>query len=319
MRAFRYSVVMARRHQHAVSFVLAFLLSLVAWYFINVQDYLETQLEVNFMYTGTPPNLVVTDGLAHKATLRLRGPGALIRAIQNERPMNTISLAGIKRGETVIPLVPEDIPRVYRAFDVVDLQPRQITVKAENLLERSVPVQATLNSPLQGNALTVDNVKVSPETVILRGPESVLRTIQRIQVPLAIDPSVTGEVTRSDVALTPPPLVTASPQTVDVSYTITSERTTVSHKCRVTLAAGNAREYDIAPGEVTLVLDVPDALSRNSKYLNQIRVIVMPPDLAPGESGMAKTDILLPEGMTLLGADMDEVRVTHRKKQPTKD
>lgn len=315
MKAFRYCIVMTRRNPRAVAVITAFLLSLGLWYFINVQDFLETQMEVSIDYTGTPQNLVVTGGLVHKATLRLRGPQALVRAAQNDRPVNTINLANIKRGETVVPLVPEEIPRVYRAFEVIDLQPRQIVVKAENLLERSVPVRVTLNSPLQGKAIKVTNASATPGAVILRGPENVLKAMSHIALPVTIDPTAKGHIEIKNMVLNPPPLVTALPQTVDVSYTITSERSPVSRTRRVQVAASNAREYEISPEEITLWVDVPDALTHSAKYFDQIKITVTPPQLAPGESSMAKPDYTLPEGMVFLDANVEDIRVTRKNTQ----
>lgn len=319
MRVFRYCVVLARRHQHSVSLLSAFLLSLGLWYFINVQGFLETQIEVNIDYTGTPTNLVVTDGLVHKATLRLRGPEALIRAAANEHPVNTVNLSGIKRGETVVPLVPEEIPRVYRAFEVVDLQPRQIVVKAENLIDRAVPVHLVLNSSLRGNAITVKDGTVNPAFVNLRGPESVVKGLSRISVPVTIDPTAKGEVLLRNITLNPPRLVTAQPQTVEVSYTITSDRSPVSRKYRVELSSSSSKDYEISPSEITLWVDIPDALANNTKYFEQVKITAIPPNLDPGESDMAKINYSLPEGMVFLDMNVDEVRITRKKTQADKD
>ena len=315
MKAFRYCIVMARRNPRAIGLLTAFLLSLGLWYFINVQDFLETQMEVSIDYTGTPPNLVVTGGLVHKATLRLRGPEALVRAAHNDHPVNTINLSHIKRGETVVPLIPEEIPRIYRAFEVVDMQPRQIVVKAENLLERSFPVRVTLNSPLQDKVIKVTDAVAEPGAVILRGPENVLKAMSHISLPVTIDPTAKGHIEIKNMTLNPPALVTAQPQAVAVSYTITSDRSPVSKTRRIHIAASNAREYEISPEEITLWVDVPDALARNAKYLDQIKISVTPPTLAPGESGMVTPDYTLPEGMVFLDANIEDVRVTRKKLQ----
>ena len=60
---------------------------------------------------------------------------------------------------------------------------------------------------------------------------------------------------------------------------------------------------------------MPDALARNAKYLDQIKISVTPPTLAPGESGMVTPDYTLPEGMVFLDANIEDVRVTRKKIQ----
>ncbi len=319
MKVFRYCIVLARRNQKVVSLLSAFLLSLGLWYFINVQDFLETQMEVNIDYAGTPPNLVVTGGLVHKATLRLRGPQALVRAAANERPVNTINLSHIKRGETVVPLIPEEIPKLYRAFEVVDFQPRQIIVRADNLVERSVPVRVVLNSPLQGKVLKAGDAESLPSAVQLRGPETLLKSMPHITLPITINPTAKGQVEVKNVTLNPPPMITAVPQSVNVTYTITSERTPVSKTKRVQIAASNAKDFEISPAEITLWVDVPDALTHSNRYFDQIKVSVTPPELEPGESGMVTPDYSLPEGMLFLDANIERIRVTRKRIQEEKD
>ena len=74
----------SRRAPHLFSMLLAVLVAVVMWYGVSVSDRLETQMEVNIDYYGIPPNLVVTDGLVSKITVRLRGPEALLRSIPQQ-------------------------------------------------------------------------------------------------------------------------------------------------------------------------------------------------------------------------------------------
>lgn len=73
------------------------------WYVVSVRDRLEAQVEVNIDYYGIPPNLVVTDGLISKITVRLRGPETLLRSIPQQRLTQAVDLSDIKKGVTVVP------------------------------------------------------------------------------------------------------------------------------------------------------------------------------------------------------------------------
>lgn len=304
----------SRRAPHLFSMLLAVLVAVVMWYGVSVSDRLETQMEVNIDYYGIPPNLVVTDGLVSKITVRLRGPEALLRSIPQQWLTHAVNLSDIKKGVTIVPLSGDSLGSNYRAFELVDVQPPRIVVKADTLLERSVPLRAIVDSPLRGGALTVENVSVSPATVVLRGPEGVLSDISSVPLTIMLDPKAAGTTVHQTITLDTPSLVTASPSSVRVQYTITSGRTVVSRRCNVELAGENRRQYTVQPEEVTVLVEVPEALSASARYLGQIEVSVTPPSLEPGQSKKAELRFRLPEGMTLLNPATEEVTVFRKKK-----
>lgn len=139
-----------RRAPHLVSLLVAVLTAVGMWYVVSVRDRLEAQVEVSIDYYGIPPNLVVTDGLISKVQVRLRGPETLLRSIPQQKLTQAVDLSGIKKGVTVVPLSGENMGPAFRAFELVDVQPPRIVIKADTLMERSVPLRAIVDSPLRG-------------------------------------------------------------------------------------------------------------------------------------------------------------------------
>ena len=219
-----------RRAPHLFSLLVAVLAAVAMWYVVSVRDRLEAQVEVNIDYYGIPPNLVVTDGLISKITVRLRGPETLLRSIPQQRLTQAVDLSDIKKGVTIVPLGGDNLGPNFRAFELVDIQPPRIVIKADTLLERSVPLRTIVDSPLRGGALTVENVSVSPATVVLRGPEDVVSDISSVPLTIMLDPKAAGTTVHQTIALDTPSLVTATPSSVRVQYTITSGRTVVSRR-----------------------------------------------------------------------------------------
>ena len=303
-----------RRAPHLLSLLVAVLAAVAMWYVVSVRDRLEAQVEVNIDYYGIPPNLVVTDGLISKITVRLRGPETLLRSITQQRLTQAVDLSDIKKGVTNVPLGGDNLGPNFRAFELVDIQPPRIVVRADTLLERSVPLRAIVDSPLRGGALTVENVSVSPATVVLRGPEDVLSDITSVPLTIMLDPKAAGATVHQTITLDTPSLVTANPSSVRVQYTITSGRTVVSQRCRVELAGENRRQYTVEPEEVTVLVEVPEALATSARYLGQLEVSVTPPSLEPGQSKQTELRFRLPEGMTLLNPAIEEVTVFRKKK-----
>ena len=298
-----------RRAPHLLSLLVAVLAAVGMWYVVSVRDRLEAQVEVNIDYYGIPPNLVVTDGLISKITVRLRGPETLLRSIPQQRLTQAVDLSDIKKGVTVVPLGGDNLGPTFRAFELVDIQPPRIVIK-----ERSVPLRTIVDSPLRGGALTVENVSVSPATVVLRGPEDVVSDISSVPLTIMLDPKAAGTTVHQTITLDTPSLVTANPPSVRVQYTITSGRTVVSRRCKVELAGENRRQYTVEPEEVTVLVEVPEALAKSARYLGQLEVSVTPPALEPEQSKKVELRFRLPEGMTLLNPATEEVTVSRKKK-----
>lgn len=298
---------------HLFSVIIAIITAVGMWYVVSVRDRLEAQLEVNIDYHGVPSGLVVTDGLVSKVHVRLRGPELLLRSISQQTLTQAIDLSGIKKGTTVVPLTGEHMGPQLRAFELIDVQPPRIVVRADNLIERSVPVRAEIESPLRSGVLTVENVIVSPASVTLRGPESVLSDMSHVPLIITLDPNAAGTTVRQTLPLDTPSLVNAMPGSVAVQYTITSGRTVVTRQVKVEVEAENARNYAVEPDSLELLVEVPEALARNSSYLRKLGVIVVPPPMESGQSRQVDPRIRLPEGMTLLNPSVNPVTISRKK------
>ena len=302
-----------KKMPQVLSLIVAIITAVGMWYVVSVRDRLEAQLEVSIDYNGVPPDLVITDGLISKVHVRMRGPELLLRAISQQTLTQAINLSGIKKGTTVVPMSGENMGPQLRAFELIDVQPPRIVVTADNLIERSVPVRAARDSPLRSGVLTVENVIVSPASVTLRGPESVLSDMSHVPLIITLDPNAAGTTVRQNLPLDTPSLVNAMPGSVEVQYTITSGRTVVTRQVRVEMEAQNAQNYAVEPETLELLVEVPEALAKNSSYLRKLGVIVVPPPMEVGQSRQVDPRIRLPEGMTLLNPSVNPVTISRKK------
>jgi hypothetical protein len=296
------------------SLVVAVLTAISVWYMVSVRERREAQIDIIVDYFGIPADLVVTDGLVNKVTVRLRGPETLLRTFTQQRLVRAVNLSNIHKGVTTVPLTSETLWQTVQSFEVVDIQPSRIVVRADRLVERNVPLRYVLDSPLRGDALTVGEVSMTPSAVVLRGPEKVVAGISSLPVTITLDPRAAGSRVKESITLDTPGFVTAAPSAVQVQYTITSGRATLSRRCKIALVTENSRLYDVNPAEIVVLVEVPEALSNNPGYLNQLEVSAVPPQLEPGQRAKTVLRLRLPEGMTVL-SPLDDVTVT-RKDDP---
>lgn len=299
---------------HWLLLLLAFAMSLAMWYTVTISDRLDAQIDIRLDYKNIPDNLIVMDGLLSKLSVRIRGPQTLVRSINPQDISQVINLSKIKKGINVIPLVPEKIDSNIRAFEVVEVVPPRLTLEVDALVERVLPVKPVLKSLLTGSALTVDDITVTPSTVTLRGPESMVGSMRNVILNIPLDANAAAGIHSQVYPLDMPSLVVASPGAVKVQYTITSGRKEVVLQRDIIVDAPDKRNYTVTPSSVTLRVEVPEALYKNTNYLNKAKVSITPPTMQAGASLTATLHVELPEGMLSVDPVPTNVTVTKTKK-----
>lgn len=299
------------RWENAKSITISIIVAIAMWYMVSVRDRIEAQIDLSVDYMKIPQNLVVTKGLLTKITVRLKGPEKLIRSIPRDNVVHTVNLAGIKKGSNTVPISMEVLGPAFRAFDIVDINPPELELMVDNVVERSVRVKLVFDSPLLGKALTVDQENVQPGTVILRGPEEIISKMTELPLVIRLDPKEKGTSEAKTIPLVTPSFVSANPQTVRVRYTVTSGLKTINRNYPIEIADDNTGQYEISPTELYLVLQVPQALSNDQHYLDQLRVTVVPHDMEPGQTVKLKPQIThIPDGMVIMNQNNTEISVT---------
>lgn len=299
---------------HIFSIILSVVIATVLWYMVSIRDRIEMQIDVSIDYIGIPKNLIVTDGLIRTITVRLRGPEALLRGTASQHLRQQIDLSHIKKGVTAVPLTAEKLSGYYRAFDVLDVKPPRIVVRADHVLERTMPVQPELISNLRKGVVTVTNIKIVPSSVTVRGPESIVGELSNIRLPLEIDTRETGTITQQSLSLDAPGLVTVTPSNVQASYTITSRRVVIEQKYKIRIASETPENYKITPEEAVLKLEVPENLAKSRSYLNLLKLTVIPPaDLDENEIQELPLHLRIPDGMIVMQPHLEQVSITTNK------
>lgn len=315
MKSFKKRKFVFKRPPSIVFMIMAVVAAVIMWMSVNKWNQMEAQLEVRLDYTGIPDKLTVIEGLENKLMVRLRGPERLIRNISPDLLRRTISLADIKPGKNILPLGREELSPLYRVFDVIDVQPPRIELVADRITERSVIVKYKIDSPLGDEALKVDQVAISPQPIVLKGPESKLNQIPNVEISIRPDPNVVGKEVLSEIVLDTPNFVTATPPVVKVKYTVTSGREEITVKCPIRVAGGAGDLYEVNPPVLELRVGVPEALQDDTDYLSQLQGTVAPPELREGESRKMRPYIIWPEGMVHL-SEIPDVVVTRKKMEP---
>ena len=293
--------------------LLSFVLACGLWYTVTVRDRLEVQAEVALNYRGMPENFMVRDGLLRSFTVQLRGPRELVKSLDAQMLTYSVDLSNLRRGTNVIPLSAPRAVAESRALDVMGFVPNQLVLEAEGTMERPVPLEPGFSSPTLAQVLKVENLRASPASVSVRGPESAIRAINSLKLDVPLEPAAVGDYQFS-LSVSTPPQVTATPGTVLVRYSIAGKRILVELEREPLPDAKYSRPYQITPKKVALTVELPEEQAVNKAYLEKIRVIINTKELPLSGAGEAKPSVELPEGSLLVGISPVKLIVTRGAK-----
>ena len=296
---------------HATAILLSVLAATGMWYKICVDELVDVQYEIFVSYQNLSPKLMVTSGLVSKITLRLRGPEMLLRSITKHPHFTQVDLSTVKKGRTPVPVKLEEMRHDLRGFEVIDVQPPSLVITADNLVERSVPVKCS-NEKYRKLRMTPEGMSIVPSTVVIKGPEATVSEMPFVEFRLDIDPNQAPGTVTKPVDLDMPLLVTATPSSVNVTYTLKDRRTELTRRVRVALDGRKPEDYLVEPAEIIVVVDVPESQASNANWLAKLGVIATPPALEPGERSKVPLTFRPPDGMTVLSPAKAEVTVTRR-------
>jgi len=147
------------------------------------------------------PGLTLLQTSVSTITVTVRGTREDVRQASRQDLSAVVDLTQDDRlGPIPVRLTPRSV-RHSRRVQIVDIDPAEVTVNVDEMIERELPVQPQFGGELPPN-LTTERVVTQPETVKLKGPKTLLNGMANITT-LPID--VTGRRTsfRERVELTP--------------------------------------------------------------------------------------------------------------------
>lgn len=247
--------------------LLAFIMSLSLWYMVVGQARVEQPITLRIEYSGMPSNLVIKSGLVQDITIQLRGPRGLIRTASDARYTYTVDLSHIKKGINTVPLTTKDLP-FTRAFEVVDMKPSRLNLEVDTLVEREIPVDVYMREGMPAG-LEITNFTWKPDTVTVRGPESVVSEIVRLSAEIPPPTQASNRRITGQASIVVPALVDTMPVQVDVSYyaNVAMREMVIT---RTLNHAVNLEHFSVSPHQVSVRLSIPELQAEDEDFLQTI-------------------------------------------------
>ncbi len=182
--------------------LLAVAIAMALWIFVVGQDKAEITIKVPVEVTNIPSQVVVVGDVTGEVSARIFGPRSLIRRVASENMAKEVSLAGMKPGEHIFHVLPEDL-NLPPGVRVVRISPSSLTIALAKRYSRKVSVRPVIQGePAPG--MELGEVTFKPPKVTISGSEDELRDVDWVWT-LPLDVKDLKTTTKITAALRPPP------------------------------------------------------------------------------------------------------------------
>lgn len=296
--------------------LIAFAAALILWYTFNAKEQVERIIDVRLDYKGLPSNLIVTDGQLNKVNVRLRGSVEMLRSFSGRELSYTINLSGVTQGSNTIPLSSMQFPEL-RTYQLIEVIPPRMVLQVDHIKEIELPVTLQLRPSLFSSAAYLEDVHIIPNHVKVRGPSSIITSMNTVIAEVSATLEDEGHTVRDDAPLIAPQFVEVIPPTVNVCFQLGMQRRSISLQRGVLLPEEKER-LTTRPERVNIVISVPQSLLNDPKYLSQVQATIdtsiLEDSLGKDQDGIKRPiKISLPSAARLIKVSPETVTVFRRK------
>jgi hypothetical protein len=291
------------------------LVAMVIWLIVIGSRKVELTKEVPLQILKAA-DVVIANEIPDRVTFRLSGPKAFLRGLVDRPDVPIkINLSAARPGLVTYRLGPDNL-RLPLGVEMISVHPTSVLIKLENAVEREVPIHLSLTgAPREGRQ--VYRAKVDPETIRVRGPETVLEALQSLAtapIDLSKLPDGVSETRpRFDLesrGLSLPPESQTRPPVARFDVRPTQANRVIRD---VEVKVLSDRPAEVLDPKLTLYFRLEDKDAREMKGLNRSKITVEV-DLRNRIPGRYRElpRILLPKELSLVRTVPEFVRVNLR-------
>ena len=165
--------------------LLALTIAAVLWLIVvNVDDPIGTRTYSGIKVTATNEDAITNGGRSYRimantdlVSVKIQAKRSVLNSLRVEDIIVTANMQELSLG-TLVPLV-VSIPRFEGEYDEAITTPHNMQVKIEENASKRFPITPKTQGNVRGG-FAISSTSVSPETVTLQGPESIINRIDRV-------------------------------------------------------------------------------------------------------------------------------------------
>jgi len=176
--------------------LLAVLMAFLLWFHVVTEREYEVDVRYNLVYEGLADDLILASPPPRDVTVRCRASGKNLLPLLFKERVWHIDLSSYEEGLTEIHPRPQDAPR----YDVEEVEfsaivrQSQIKLYLDRKEEKTVPIISSFFYQTDDGYVRVGPEVLSPDSVFLSGPASVLKNINQVNARRRTFADLTGPV-----------------------------------------------------------------------------------------------------------------------------
>ena len=165
-----------------ISIVFITFFSIVLWVFVSFSGEYFTTLKFPVKVIGIPDNKSLADQSVQEVTLNLKGQGWQLAQLSFGRNPDFIVKANSASGNQSITLRNEIDANAWlsSSLQVLEIEPEKINFDVESISSKTVKIEPQIDMTFKSNYGLVSGIKLSPDSVTISGPESVILKIEKV-------------------------------------------------------------------------------------------------------------------------------------------
>ncbi|GLU44504.1 hypothetical protein Musp01_21280 [Muricauda sp. NBRC 101325] len=158
----------------------------MAWFISNLSEPYESRAYFNLNYRNLPDSLLLGNHSEEQIEAKLRASGFqfLFYNFFKQRMDIDVSKVAYQNGRYVLdeaPLKRQMEQQLSQNVSLIELDRRQLAVDLYQVDTKKIPVEAKLNLRLQQNYILDGKLRISPDSIQVKGPKNEIDTIRAIK------------------------------------------------------------------------------------------------------------------------------------------
>jgi len=159
--------------------VVSLCLGALLWYLVVGEDQVDINIQVPIEVLNLPENLVISNQSHKELNVTVRGPRSIMQELRNQNISRPVDMSKAGPGTIVIKNEKDSIP-LPRGTSVLRLQPANITLSIDQLIQKTIPINAVTEGEVSAG-YKLRQITMDPDKIIVSGPKTVLESALALQ------------------------------------------------------------------------------------------------------------------------------------------
>jgi len=158
--------------------IASLIMAIILWFFVILSGRSGIVIDIPVMYVNVPHEFEVTD-FPKTVSINIEGQERLLKNLKQEEISAAVDLRDAKAGRNFYSLTQDNI-KLPKTLEVINIDPQTISLTIEKQFKKIVSVHPAIEG-LPERGFVILDIKVSPETLTLEGPRTIISKIDKVK------------------------------------------------------------------------------------------------------------------------------------------